>query len=254
MAYGKWIGGFLGLLNGGPLGALAGFVFGAMLDSMWNDDDVKKLTSETYQNQGDRNGFLFSLMVLAAHVIHADGKIMHSEMEYIRRFLRTSFSADAETEGEQILMRIFQQKKQMGEEVWDIQMRDVCRQIGEVLPREQHLQLIALLCEIAKADGQVSPTEREALRRVCLAMGMEAGVANQMMGLGGESLDEAYQVLGISPDATDDEVRRAYKKMALENHPDRVASLGEDVRAAAERKFQKIAEAKDRIYKARNMK
>ena len=69
-----------------------------------------------------------------------------------------------------------------------------------------------------------------------------------------KTLEEAYQVLGISPDATDDEVRRAYKKMALENHPDRVATLGDDIKAAAEKKFQKIGEAKDRIFKARGMK
>ena len=84
-------------------------------------------------------------------------------------------------------------------------------------------------------------------------MGLEATTAEQMLGLGGKSLDEAYQVLGIHPEATDDEVRQAYKRMARENHPDRVASLGEDIRRAAERKFQEIADAKERIYQARGM-
>ena len=242
------------MLQAGPLGALAGFVFGALLDSMWSTDDDPQFNDRAYQTQGDRNGFLFSLMALSAHVIHADGKIMHSEMEYVRRFLRTNFSVEAEKEGEEILLKLFQQKKQMGSTAWDAQMKDICHQIGEVMPREQHLQLIAFLCEIAKADGHMAEDERTALRAVCVAMGLDAGVANQMMGLGGSTIEEAYQVLGISPDATDNEVRRAYKRMALENHPDRVASLGEDVRAAAERKFQEIAEAKDRIFKARGMK
>ena len=52
----------------------------------------------------------------------------------------------------------------------------------------------------------------------------------------------------------DEEVRKAYKQMARENHPDRVASLGEDIRRAAEKKFQEIADAKERIYQARGMR
>ncbi len=68
-----------------------------------------------------------------------------------------------------------------------------------------------------------------------------------------DKLSEAYKVLGIEPTATDDEVRKAYRQMALKHHPDRVAALGEDVRKAAERKFQEINEAKERIYRARGL-
>jgi DnaJ like chaperone protein len=75
-----------------------------------------------------------------------------------------------------------------------------------------------------------------------------------MLCLGGESLDEAYKVLEIDSSATDDEVKAAYRKMALKHHPDRVATLGEDVREAAEEKFQKINSAKEKIFSARGMK
>jgi DnaJ like chaperone protein len=60
-------------------------------------------------------------------------------------------------------------------------------------------------------------------------------------------------VLEISPDATDQEVRTAYRQLALKHHPDRVATLGEDVKKAAEEKFQQINNAKEKIYKARGM-
>ena len=59
--------------------------------------------------------------------------------------------------------------------------------------------------------------------------------------------------MGVSPDATDDEVRKAYRNLALKHHPDRVAALGEDIRRAAEKKFQEINEAKEKIFKARGM-
>ena len=253
---GKWIGGFLGLLSGGPLGALAGFVLGSLFDAA-SDEGMETYSDtdrEIHQQRGQRNGFLFSLMVLTADVIHADGRIMHSEMEYVRRFLRNNFSADAEREGEAILLRLFEQKKQMGKARWDGQMQAICMQIRGAMPQEHRLQLISFLCEIAKADGTIAPEEREALRAICINMGLDADAAEQLLGLGGASLREAYQLMGVSPDATDDEVRRAYKKMALQHHPDRVAHLGEDIRKAAEKKFQEINEAKDRIFKARGMK
>ena len=74
-----------------------------------------------------------------------------------------------------------------------------------------------------------------------------------MLNLGGNTLEEAYKVLGVSPDASDDEVKRAYRKMALQYHPDKVATLGEDVKAAAEKKFKEIGAAKDLIYKSRGL-
>ena len=263
MAIGKWIGGFLGLLSGGPIGMLAGIVLGAIFDSAFSDEysltgadmgDYSSAQRQARQQQGERNGFLFSLMVLVAHIIHADGRIMHSEMEYVRRFLRQNFSTQAETEGEEILLKLFEQKKRMGTSRWNDEITAVCQQLAFAMPQEQRLQLIAFLCEIAKADGSVQTEEREALRKICLNMSLNGETAEQLMGLGGETLDDAYRVLGLHPDATDDEVRQAYKRMARENHPDRVASLGEDIRRAAEKKFQEIADAKDRIFRARGMK
>lgn len=69
-----------------------------------------------------------------------------------------------------------------------------------------------------------------------------------------DKLREAYKTLGVGEDATDDEIRQAYRRLALRYHPDRVASQGEQERQAAERIFQQIGEAKDIIFKARGMK
>ena len=70
---------------------------------------------------------------------------------------------------------------------------------------------------------------------------------------GSTNLEAAYKVLEISPSATDDEVKAAYRRLALKHHPDRVATLGDDVRKAAEKKFQEINAAKDLIFKARGL-
>ena len=269
MAIAKWIGAFLGGLNGGIIGALAGYALGALLDKFVGgslsdeqgnadyrssaDQGSSYYTSQDAQMEGARNGFLFSLLVLSAHVIQADGKIMHSEMNYLRAFLRRSFGEIAVKQGESIILRLFEYRKSHGDRVWESQMQEACRQMRDVMPEEHRLQLLAFLCEIAKADGVVHPAEVEAIYAICNSLGFSATIVDQFLSLGGSSIEDAYKVLGISPSATDEEVRRAYRDLVRKNHPDRVATLGDDVREAAKKKMQEINEAKERIYKERGM-
>ena len=122
---------------------------------------------------------------------------------------------------------------------------------------EQRLQLLNFLVMIAQADGVVSQAEIQALKEVAIHMGLSAEDVDQMLNLASgsssDSLADAYRILGISPEASNDEVKAAYRKMALKHHPDKVAALGEDVRRAAENKFPQINDAKERIFKARGI-
>ncbi len=264
MAAGKWIGGFLGFITAGPLGALAGIALGALFDhglDAVNREDGGRENSDYRQQQayeGQRNSFMFSLLVLASYIINADGKIMHSEMELVRRFLKQNFGEAAKQQGEEILLKLFEQQKRLGMAQYRTVIQDSCRQIRGNMLYEQRLQLLNFLVQIAKADGIVSPEEVDALKDVAVHMGLTAEDVIQMLNLRNgasspDSLDNAYKVLGITPSATDEEVKAAYRKMALKHHPDKVAALGEDVRKAAEKKFQEINEAKERIYKARGI-
>lgn len=263
----KWIGAFLGVLNGGVLGGIAGYAIGAFLESIFNSGDSQQAndntsynSTEAYDDQqyydtdnGERNGFLFSMMVLAAHIIQADGKIMHSEMEMARQFLRTNFGEGAVQQGNDILLRMFDYRKQHGDQEWHNEIENACIDMRRLMPEEHRLQLVAFLAEIAKADGKIVADEVKELKWIAARLGLNTGVVEQMLAMGGDTLEDAYQVLGISPNATDDEVRRAYRKMALQYHPDRVATLGDDVKEAAQKKFQELNNAKERIFKSRNM-
>lgn len=265
MALGKWIGGILGFMGGGPLGALAGIIFGSLFDSMLDQvntpdtqgtfDGKSGFESQAYQatDYGQRNSFLFSMLVLASYIIRADGRVMHSEMELVRRMLRQNFGNDAALQGDDILRRLFDEQKRQGAQRFRQTVADCCQQMARNMDYSQRLQLLNFLVLISQADGRVDPAEVTAMKECAQWMQMSADEVDSMLGLGKDDLASAYKVLGVGPDATDDELKRAYRRLALEHHPDKVAALGEDIRKAAEKKFQEINAAKDKIWKARGL-
>lgn len=296
MAMGKWIGGFLGMMVAGPLGAIAGFVLGSLFDKGSSEnqqfiDNDNYNSNGTYNNgtygssygngtygssygngtygsgpyggyqtqqqmyEGQRNTFRFSLLVLASYIIRADGKVMHSEMKLVRQWLRVNFGEASVSEGEEIMKRLFNEQKRLGMPEFRTAVLSSCRQLRQIMPYEQRLQLLSFLVNIAQADGMVVTEEVSALREIATDLGLSEADLDSMLNLhdASSNLDAAYKVLGVAPTATDDEIKAAYRKLALKNHPDRVASLGEDVRKAAEKKFQEINAAMETVKKARGM-
>ena len=170
MGIGKWIGGVLGFMAFGPLGALAGIILGSFFEEEANMTGQPFGGRTNYDDQytrrdpyaGERNSFLFSMLVMASYIIRADGKIMHSEMEYVRQFLRRNFGEIAVGQGEEILLKLFDQAKRMEQENsigFKNTIRECGTQIAYNLSYEERLQLLAFLAEIAKSDGNVCATE-----------------------------------------------------------------------------------------------
>ncbi len=281
---GCWIGGTLGtMLGSGILGTLAGFCLGSIIDEMMdsradsNDYNTNKQdyysqgngykqyqyggqngSSNAHSNEEQRNSFLFSMLVLSSYIIKADNKIMHSEMEFVRQFLRQNFGEQAVNQGQEILLKLFEIQKQQGIQVFRNTIHQSCAEIKHNMNVSQRLQLLNYLVIIAKVDGYVSPEEIKALKEVARHLGLTAKDVDSMLNMengarANSNIEDAYKVLGLSSTATDDEVKVAYRKMALKHHPDRVATLGEDIRKAAEKKFQDINDAKERIFKARGL-
>lgn len=246
----KWIAGILGWVTGGPIGALLGYFIGSTLESAFDGKVTVETDTGSYRRPGtystteQRNSFMVSLLVLSSAVIRADGKYLQEEYDYVRAFIRANFGAQAEPEA----MRILQELN--GKE---INIYNVGSQIAQNMNYSQRLQLFHYLADLANADGNVCKAERDVLTAIASALRITSSDAESILAMFSKSTESAYTVLEISPSATDEEVKKAYRSMAMKNHPDKVANLGPEVQKAAQEKFQKIQEAYETIKKERGM-
>ena len=253
MGTGKWIGGFLGWVALGPLGALLGFMVGSAIDgyiertaqhSEGETSNTNTYRRNTYSASEQRNSFLVSLLVLSSAVIRADGKTLQSELDYVKAFVRQNFGEAAVQEAMHILSNLARQ---------DVNVYSVGGQIASYMNYSQRLQLFHYLAGIANVDGDFSASEKSVLEAIASAIRLNSSDASSVIAMYYKDTTSAYAVLEISPSATDDEVKAAYRRMAMKNHPDKIASLGPDVQKAAEEKFRKIQEAYETIKKQRGI-
>ncbi|MCK9219592.1 MAG: TerB family tellurite resistance protein [Bacteroidales bacterium] len=235
--YAKWVGGGLGWVFGGPIGAILGVALGSMFDGM-------SVSTSAYRGT-PRGDFAMSLLVLSAAVMKADQKVSKYELEYVRSFFIQQFG---EEEGTRLILMLREILKQ------DINVQDISVQIGQYTDHSLKLQLLHYLFGIAAADGIYHPDEVEMIGTISGYMGIPSADFSSIKAMFVKSTSWAYDVLEIVPSATDEEVKKAYREMAKKHHPDKVANLGEDVKRAATEKFQKISAAYEEIKKQRNMK
>jgi len=240
---GKWIGGGLGFTLGGPLGALAGFFLGSVFDEAENIlQKPEDLTSKKVQiTQGD---YMFSLLVLVTAVLKADGKILRSELDYVKEFLKRNFGPEGAKQALIILKDLTRQ---------NIPVTDVCIQIRKFVDHSSRLQLVHFLFGIANADGVLHPDELKLIHHIATTLGISDADYISIEAMFVPKTDWAYHILEVQEQATNEEIKKAYRKMALKFHPDKVSYLGEDVQKAANEKFQKLNEAYQAICKERGI-
>jgi len=233
--YGKWIGGGLGWAFGGPLGAIIGFAIGSAFGNSSNTEEYIGGTTQ-------QRDFNVSLLVLSAAVMKADGSVKKSELDYVKRFFLSNFGQERAEKYILMLKEILKQ---------DIQIYDVSQQVGRFMDYSSKLQLLHYLFGIASADGTTHDNEVDVISVISKYMGISSSDFQSIKAMFVQQVDSAYKILGIDANATDDEVKKAYREMAKKYHPDKVAYLGDDVRKSAEQKLQEVNEAYDKIRKQR---
>ncbi|MDD2346301.1 MAG: TerB family tellurite resistance protein [Bacteroidales bacterium] len=237
---GKWIGGGLGWAFGGPIGALLGFFIGSFFDSATINTSVSSSQGKT-----QRGDFILTFLVLSAAVMKADKIVKKSELEFVKKFLRSNFSETETKEALQILKDLLEK---------DIPLDDVCNQVRFSMSSPLKLQILHYLFGISAADGEVHKDEISVIEHIALKIGLTTNEFKSVKSMFVPETDSAYEILGISKNASEDEIKKAYRNMAVKHHPDKVANLGEDIQNAAKQKFQTINDAYNKIKKERGIK
>jgi len=239
-SFAKWIGGGLGWAVGGPIGALLGFVIGSVVDSAGTA--VRQIPVNAMRTT--TGGYITSLLVLVAAVMKADGKVMRSELDFVKEFLKRNFGEESASEATVMLRDLLEQ---------NIPLADVCHQIESNMHYSARLQLLHFLFGIADADSRISAEEEKLIGFIGVQMGINAGDLESIRAMFIRDTGYAYKILEIEPSATDEEVKKAWRRMAMKYHPDKLATMGEEIQKAAHDKFSKVNQAYEDIKKERNL-
>ena len=252
--FASWLGASLGFTLGGPIGALIGFAVGSFVDNIglkgFEQEQIdyergrqtqSRRTQQSRrprQRQTTSGDFEISLLVLASVVIKADGKVDQRELDYVRQHFVQMYGKERANSAFKLFNGILKKK---------VSVRQVCMQIREHMAHASRLQLVHFLFGISKADGNVTSSEEEEIRKIAGYLYINQRDYVSIKAMFFNAVDSAYKILEITKIATNDEVKKAYRKMAKKHHPDKLQDLGPEHIKVAEQKFQKIQEAYEKI-------
>ena len=232
----KWLGGILGFtIGGGIFGGIIGYAIGSLLE--------KKVKTE-YKGSEQQGDFMMGLLILTAAVMKADGKVMKSELNFVKDFLAKNFGNDNLQNRIDILRNLLDK---------NIDVYQACEKIRTAFPYATKLQLLHYLFGIAVADSDCSKSEKDLIERIANLIGLSSADYKSIEAMYFNVTDSAYVILQIEKTASDEEIKKAYKRMCIKYHPDKVAHLGEEAQKAANAKFQEINNAYEKIKKERNL-
>ena len=239
----KMLWGGLGWALGGPIGAIIGYSFASM------SGQSSANYGGAYQNRvypktqpGD---FIVSLLVLFGAVMKADKRMLKSELDFVKQFLSKQFSQSQVQDFMTLFKDIIKQ---------EYPLRDVCKQIVRSMDHPSRLELVHILFGLSNADGQAHTNEINLIRTISGYLNININDFNSIKAMFVHNTISDYSILEINPNSTDDEVKKAYRKMAIKYHPDKVSHLGNELKNIAEEKFKSVNDAYQNIKKERSIK
>jgi DnaJ like chaperone protein len=251
---GKLLGALIGSVAG-PLGTIIGGFIGHLFDRAAEERRLLGVTQgPTFAPEGDfgrtadpvsqaQVNFLTCLIGLSITVADADGHVKVSHVEAMKEFFRRNFpfpSVDQE-----LIQRLIDEMYRNRDKI-DVQ--GLCAYYAALSTFEGRILLLRLMFQIALADAEgISRTEGELIRRIALLLGLGEQVFRQVRAEFVRESGRAWEILGITPQASVEEIKAAYRQLTLQNHPDKVANLGPEFVKVAEEKFKAIQEAYEEI-------
>ncbi len=266
--WGKALGGAFGFMLGGPLGALLGIAFGHNFDkglgSVMSDETLGRGDQERVQA-----AFFTATFSVMGHIAKADGKVTRDEIR-LAESVMTQMGLDGEMR--ETAKRLFNEGKSP-----HFPIDEVLEQFRQELNRRSTLlqAFLEIQIQAAYADGRMDPAEERVLLHICQRLGVpesqfrrleqmfQAGFGRSSSSGGGRgradtglSLDDAYALLGVTPESSNSEVKKAYRRLMSQHHPDKLVAKGlpEQMIRDATEKTRQIRAAYEKIKQSRGMK
>lgn len=237
MSYTRWLAAGLGwIITGGPIGVLLGYGAVTLLE---------KLSKNKNKYTNHQAEFQLSLLVLSAYVIKADGRVDQKELDYVRASFRKMFGEESAEESFRLFKKVIHDN--------EVSLRSVCLQVREKISHPERLQLIHFLYNLSLADGVVSESEVDVIQKMGTYFNISQKDMDSIKAMFYNAPDGMYKILEVDPKASDAELKKAYRKMALKYHPDKLEQMSEEVKESARQKFMKVQEAYELIKKERGL-
>lgn len=236
------LGGALGFAIAGPLGAVVGAALGHGLAQRGASSGTLDGRAEAQQRA--QAAFFVSCFSMLAKMARADGRVSEQEIEVAQRFMRHDLGLDAEAE--RFAIRVFRAAKDSPAPFEDFaqQFHSLFRQEPDMLEA-----MLDVLVRMALADGALHDHERALLERASTIFGLDLARFAHLLGQHQVDFDRHYHTLGVEPGASMDEVKKAYRKLVTQVHPDKVIAQGmpEEFVKVAQERFQTVQAAYEAI-------
>lgn len=244
---GKIIGGTIGFALGGPLGAVAGAVFGHAFDT-----DGRSNYSGEYQRlsalEETQLAFFVSTFSMLAKLAQVDGEVTIEEVDAVEVFAVRDIGLSAENR--LVALNIFRAALES-----PAQFEDFARQFDQSFHHKPQMveMMIDILLRVSVADGRMNSAEEALIAGAARIFAMSSARYEQIRARYAENSDAAYQVLGCTPQDSNEQIKKQYRRLVQEYHPDKITAKGlpDEFIQLAGNKFREIQAAYETLKKER---
>lgn len=248
----KYIAAIIGFSIRGIFGAIGGYLIGTVLDNLLSPKKegqtkrgFKDVFDQATRNTVSPGDFELNLLSLASVVIKADGTVSQTELDYARQYFVRAYGKERANATFRTFNDVIKKR--------EVSAARICQYLNTRTRYEVRLQILHFLFGIAQADGNVSESEVHVMSEIAGYFRINHQDFESIKAMFFKNANSAYKILEIQKDATNDEVKKAFRTMAKKYHPDKLQHMDEAYRKGAEDKFRKVQEAYETIQKERGM-